>query len=84
MAETAATCNNGLDDDCDGFIDAADSDCGAFYPPPNPPPPTVTQPPQAAGLPLKYHVKLSHSWLHDTVHFRCLKYRDSHRTCATQ
>ena len=49
MAETPATCNNGLDDDCDGFIDGADSDCGATYPPPNPPPPPALQPPNPAG-----------------------------------
>ena len=44
-SETAATCHNGLDDDCDGLIDAADPDCGALLqqpssqPPPPPPPP---------------------------------------------
>ena len=49
MAETPATCNNGLDDDCDGFIDGADSDCGTTYPPPSPPPPPALAPPRTAG-----------------------------------
>lgn len=47
--ETAATCNNGLDDDCDGLIDAADPDCGFVKGTPSasnlknrpPPPPTA-------------------------------------------
>lgn len=47
-AETVDTCSNGLDDDCDGLIDAADPDCGGVLanssPPPPPPPPTTGDP----------------------------------------
>ena len=43
-SETPGTCSNGLDDDCDGLVDADDPDCGAVLasPPPHssPPPPT--------------------------------------------
>jgi hypothetical protein len=56
-------CNNGLDDDYDGYTDAADSDCLDPKPPPTntsvpsptqPPPPTATQgpppPPSLGGV----------------------------------
>ena len=66
MTETPATCNYGLDDDCDGFIDGADSDCGATYPPPSPAPPPALSPPRTAGTPLiplvyENHVKSVHN-----------------------
>lgn len=47
--ETAATCNNGLDDDCDGFIDGADSDCGGTEQPPKELMAPATQPDHTAG-----------------------------------
>ena len=50
-AETAATCSNGLDDDCDGLIDAADPDCGAQLPPSSPSLPPSPPPPPPAGRP---------------------------------
>jgi hypothetical protein len=46
-SETPETCSNGLDDDCDGLIDAADPDCGAVSPLSSPPPASPPPPPTA-------------------------------------
>ena len=48
--ETGALCFNGLDDDCDGLVDAADPGCAAASPPPSllaaaPVPAAVSLPP---------------------------------------
>ena len=61
MVETSATCNNGLDDDCDGFIDGADSDCGKTHPPPRPPPPPALSPPRTSGTPRSSPLYIGHA-----------------------
>ena len=71
-SETPATCKNGLDDDCDGLIDAADPDCGQTRPvaaspvaAPPPPPTAGTEfvrlylplPPTPKPLKLELHLQ---------------------------
>lgn len=59
-SETAATCNNGLDDDCDGFIDGADSDCSGTERPPKVPMAPATRPDHTAGTTRKNATEHQH------------------------
>ncbi|KAG1673424.1 hypothetical protein FOA52_002189 [Chlamydomonas sp. UWO 241] len=49
----SGTCSDGLDNDCNGLIDAADPACGGAVTPssPPPPPPTASPPPPSASPP---------------------------------
>jgi MYXO-CTERM domain-containing protein len=57
VTPVAENCGNGIDDDCDGFVDCADPDCAAVCavgsepaPEPGPPEPGPPEPPRDAGI----------------------------------
>ncbi|KAG1673456.1 hypothetical protein FOA52_002222 [Chlamydomonas sp. UWO 241] len=47
----SGTCSDGLDNDCNGLIDAADPACGGAVTPSSPPPPPTASPPPPSASP---------------------------------